>query len=112
MENVVSIWIGKTNSVNELNEYVKENYNEEGEMNSLFMKDFKIEFYDENFRESLFSIENNPFKLFSYSDFLIQHLGEIRIENNNSFIFIYNFSYDKSVLKSKNFKFIGSYDYQ
>lgn len=111
MENIVSIWIGITNSESKLNEYVKEKYTEEGEMKSSFMEDFKIDFYDENFRECLFSKDKISINQFSYSESFIEKINKIEMENCNSFILLYNFTYDKSVLKNKNFKFIGCFDY-
>lgn len=114
MYQAVSVWLGAFKSEKDFKEYVKEYYNEDGEMVSSFMKDFGIPFYDNQFFEAEF-ISNASLRdlitPLSYSDFFANYF--INISGNfNSVIAIYNFEYSNDVIEKDNVKFIHSFPYQ
>lgn len=113
-QNIVSIWLGKFNSKEEWREYLKEIYNESGDISSQFMNDFNISFYDNQFFESEFIINptmQNLIEPLSYSDFFKKNF--LNIENGiNVVIAIYNFEFSKNILNKNNVKFIDSFSYK
>lgn len=113
--NMVSLWVGKSESTIELKKYIKENYNDDGEMSSKFMEDFGIVYYDNQFIEVLFTAENNKnniFKDFSYSENFINVIDSKNFNDFNSYILLYNFDYEESKTESKNFSYLGTYKYR
>lgn len=111
-ENRVSVWTGKFNDKESLVKYLKESYDNDGDMTSTFMEEFKIEFYDVDLSEFLF-IENNDLSQlrgFSYSDSFIKNVVE-KVLDQNSFLVIYDFDYDLKNTYADKLKFIGSFDY-
>lgn len=111
-ENKVSVWIGKFNDKNDFQEYLEISYDDNGEMLSNFMKDFNIEFYDEDFSESIFleSSSLSELKNFSYSNSFVENvLGKAL--DYNSFFVLYDFDFDSNDNISGKLKFIGSFDY-
>lgn len=114
-ENKVSIWIGKSNSENDFQKYLKENYTDDGDFSSIFMNDFNIDYYDNQFKEVLFkenSSKKEVLKDFSYSENFIEKITGVNWEVNNSFVLLYNFEYDKTSLKSEVLNFVGVFDYR
>jgi|SRR6218665_640067 len=114
-ENKVSVWIGNFNSAAEFKKYVEEEYDDDGEMTSPFLTDFEIDYYDEDLKESVFSEDANKKELlegFSYSENFISKIPAGVLENSNSFLFLYNFEHDETVINKGKFSFIGTYDYQ
>lgn len=75
--NKVSIWIGKCLTAADFREYADEQYSEEGELTSTFMKEFKINFYDDQFKELLFKdgdTKKDVFNDFSYSENFMERI--------------------------------------
>ncbi|WP_284653523.1 immunity 22 family protein [Flavobacterium terrisoli] len=115
VNSIVSIWIGKHDSESEFKNYMQESYSDEGDLTSLFMKDFEIDFYDENFKEVMFKVandKNNIFQDFSYSENFIEKIPDKNWGEYNSYVLLFNFEYDKSVLNTDKFVFLGSYNYR
>jgi|APLak6261690433_1056193.scaffolds.fasta_scaffold35397_1 hypothetical protein len=111
-QNKVSIWIGRFNDRASLENYVRETYDDNGEMISDFMKDFDIDFYDEDLSEYDF-IENDnllQIKNFSYSNSFLHNVLE-KASNENGFKLLYDFEYSGKNTDSGKLKFIGSFDY-
>lgn len=52
--NKVSVWLGNFDSKREFGNYMEEQFDEEGDMTSVFMSDFEIEFIDSQFQEVLY----------------------------------------------------------
>lgn len=110
----VSIWIGKVNSDKELLSFTLEKYNEDGDMSSLFMESFGIDYYDEQKKEVLFETSSNKeriFNQFSYAENFIDKIEDKRWIDFNGFILLYDYQYKGKIEKENNFYFIGSYDY-
>lgn len=121
-EGIVSIWLGRFNTLEELQEYLQVGYS--GDVDfivSRFEKDFEIEYFDEEMREVNFLEEpthefsgilkgHSFFKgiVSSYTDLFEDELGG----EYNSSILLYNFDYKGSkteVTYRKNLlKFVGS----
>lgn len=125
-KNYVSLWLGTSKSKKSLDKYIKIKYTRDGDfVPSIFARDFKIERYDDDFREAKFYDEksNNIHELldgFSYSDVVVEYfkneIGEELAVPYNSVILLYNFNYDGMVEEIKNgteyFKFIGVTKYR
>ena len=115
----VSIWVCRFNNDSELQEYIKEEYNEDGDITSNFMNDFNIDYIDNQFQEVLFleSMNNNNnnnndlINPLSYSETFISNINIPLTYDINAVIAIYDFEYEEEV-QSKNQKFyLGSYSY-
>lgn len=114
-ENTVSLWVGNLNNAEELNEYVLETYDDDGDMTSPFITDFEIDYYDEDCREALFITSDDKyeiFKDFSYSQSFINEMTGINFGDYNCYILLYNYEYDESVKEKGNFRFIKVFTYQ
>lgn len=110
--NKVSIWIGEFSSKAFFEDYIALTYSEDGDITSRFMEDFKIEYYDEQFKESLFTNDKSKLRDFSYySKFYPKIINKID-SNINSFFLLYNFEYDSKNNKIDKMKFIGTFDYK
>lgn len=113
-QNKVSVWVGKSKSEKDLKNYMREHYDDDGEMRSAFTEDFQIEFYDTQFQEVLYQ-EDAPqeaLEAFSYYEDFGKDLPPINLKMNNSFVFLYNFNYDGSIQQAHGLKFLGSFDYE
>lgn len=99
----VSLWIGKTKSINDLNDFLEITYNEDGDyIASPFARVFKTGRYDDDFRESkyyehLLSDLNELLKGFTNYDIIMSRFENI-LENypiglSNAVILLYNFEY-------------------
>ena len=123
---IVSLWFGIFNSSDDFERYLKFEFNEDGDiLPSNFMRDFNIDYYDDDFKESEYynqSLRNIKEILtdFSYDDIIIPKfitiLGrELSIEIN-AVLALFNFQYngEPRISKNKNNKiqFIGSIEYE
>lgn len=110
--NKVSIWIGEFSSKDFFEDYIALTYSEDGDITSKFMKDFKIEYYDEQFKESLFTKDKDKLKDFSYASTFYPKIIDKIDSKINSFLLLYNFEYDSKNNKNDKMKFIGTFDYK
>ncbi|TCW39409.1 immunity protein 22 of polymorphic toxin system [Laceyella sacchari] len=118
----VSLFIGNSNSYEELQKYVLVSYTEDGDsIPSKFEKDFGIEYYNEDFREvEFYSQSSNDLRFllegFSYSEEIVPEFinicGERLDQEVNSVILLYDFQYDGKVDKANQFKFLGTVQYK
>lgn len=118
-KNKVSIWLGKFQSNDFLERYLDIDYSEEHDdeyLASIFARQFKIEYYDEDFQEAYFS-DASPIgwkeliEPISYSETFIDEIPD-RFDDKNSVIALYNFHYQGDVKESAEVIFIGSFDYE
>ncbi len=110
-ENVVSIWIGNFKSENEFAEFVKEQYDDEGDLlPSTFMKMFRIDYIDSDSQEILFqeNLSKEDLLQASYAETFINKMGNI---SGNSIVLLYDFCYTGQVKEAENLYFIGTFDY-
>ncbi|PIE84696.1 MAG: hypothetical protein CSA07_01145 [Bacteroidia bacterium] len=108
----VSVWLGSFDNEEQLNAYVEEQFDEEGNVSSAFMRDFGIDFIDSQFQEVLFSreLKRDDIAPASYSESFLDEIA-VDFSRYNSLILLYNFSYDKTVDRVGRLAFIGVYDY-
>jgi len=99
-EGYIAVWLGRFESYDEFEEYIKVHYEYEDDknINSQFEKDFDLEFYDRDIVEfsMLENKENKIEKLFegsSYLDSFIQKLDITEILPFNVIIRIYDYKY-------------------
>lgn len=124
-EAVVSIWLGSFNCYEDLQKYIEVKYTEDGDsIDSKFEKDFKIDYYDEDFREVNFLEKSSDSFTYilqehSYFNSIISNYTKCsndKLERTyNSVILVYNFSYEEKVKEiqdsNKLIEFIGSVEY-
>jgi len=113
MNNKVSIWIGHISDNETLNDYIKERYTDQGDMSSLFMNSYHIDFIDNQFQEVLFLKENVTLQTLiaplSYSEFFTHKLT---LDTKDNFIIaVYNFEYTGEILNDEISRFSGVYEY-
>ncbi|MUV03842.1 hypothetical protein GN157_08990 [Flavobacterium rakeshii] len=114
-ENKVSVWVGWLNNQEQFKNYIKVDYNDDGDMVSDFMSDFDIEYYDEQFQEALFNIsgvKSDIFKDFSYIENFFINIPAQDFSVLNSFILLYNFNFTAEVKNTDNFNFLGTFNYR
>jgi Immunity protein 22 len=124
-QGIVSLWLGKAKSSDELEQALQVFYSEDGDFNgSEFTRGFQIDFYDENFKESDFFEENKNsleslLEGFSYDSTVIARFSTIiesLKEGFNAVMLLYNFRYDATAFEWQNgevyFKFVGAVSYE
>lgn len=121
-EGFVSLFIGHSNSYDELQNYILVSYSEDGDaIPSQFEKDFNIDYHDEDFREVEFYDEPSDdlrvlLEGFSYDEEIIPKIIEICSERlnqeANSVILLYNFQYHGNVNEANQFRFLGTIQYR
>ena len=111
-ENKVSIWFGKFDTQEQFYDFIKETYDDEGDMHSSFMQSFGIDFIDNQFQETLFDngINKSKLKPASYSESFIDRIT-IDFSNYNCIILLYNFVYDGLIKKANSMDFYGVLNY-
>jgi len=127
-EGIVSLWVGKIDSEEDLEIYVEIPYSEDEDdeeiHTSKFGENFKISYYDEDFIESKYcKFISKELKALlvghSYDDIIISRFlnlcgGEL-LEESNAIILLYNFQYDGKVKKFDDgkirFEYLGSVQY-
>jgi len=124
-EGVVSIWLGKSDSIKDFQQYLQANYSEEGNyINSKFEQDFDIDCFDEDLREMNYLEDpSNSFSLIvsnhSYCESIISnYLKKLDDELDMEYdciILLYDFDYMGNIKevshKGISIKFIGPCDY-
>lgn len=112
-ENKISFWAGNFKSEDELNDFMQEQFTDDGDMYSEFMTAFKIDFIDNQFQEVFYSenLSKNDLKSLSYSESFLDQLPE-NFQKYNGIIAIYNFEYAGEVSSANGVDFIGVYDYE
>lgn len=117
VECCVSLWVGNTESDEKLLDYVSINYDEDDDDYgySQFMKDFCIDYLDEDFMERIFfDKKTDSLKELlsgcSYEDKVIPEFEKIFISGKkfNSAILIYDMDYDGNINKNCRFEFAGT----
>lgn len=122
--NYVSIWLARFDCYEELREYIQEVYTDDGDQESQFMKDFMINYYDEDFREADFLEEGSSsfselLKDYSYYKSIISNYTNCKSDKlkraYNSVILLYDYKYEGEVNKkeysNKIIEFIGGTEY-
>jgi Immunity protein 22 len=122
---IVSLWLCRANSSDELDEVLQVFYSEDGDFEgSEFTKGFHIDFYDENFKESEFYEKSNDsleslLEGFSYEDVIVSRFSEAvgsLKESFNAVMLLYNFRYDSDVFnwqyRAIDFQFFGAISYE
>jgi Immunity protein 22 len=122
----VSLWIGKSRSANDLKDFLRITYNEDGDyIPSPFACGFRTGRYDDDFREAKYYEQyltqlSEISKDFSYYNIIMPKFEKI-IKNNinepfNAVIFLYNFEYNeiqKNYTDSINsFNYVGAVEYK
>jgi len=124
-EGVVSIWLGKSSSIREFQQYLQAYYTEEDNfVDAKFQQDFDIQCFDEDLKEmdyleqssNSFSliISNHSFCESIISNYIDKFDNKMDIEYNCA-ILLYDFDYMGGVKESNHkglvVKFIGAIDY-
>jgi hypothetical protein len=99
----VSLWVGQADSAASLDEYLKVEFSEDGDViPSVFAKEFVIKSYDEDFREArVWDVPSCSLRDlltgFSYDDIIIPKFtklcGPSLASDANTVIVLYNFEY-------------------
>jgi hypothetical protein len=112
--NKVSIWVGKFGSKNDFNKFIAEQYDENGNCSSVFMKEFEMDFIDCDFQESVFT-DNGLTKEYlmraSYIETFIDKIDDALL-TGNSIIMLYDFEYSGKIQAKNSVNFIGTYEYK
>ncbi|MFB2538677.1 MULTISPECIES: immunity 22 family protein [unclassified Acinetobacter] len=119
-ENMISIWYGTFDQEQQFLDYLDIDY--ENDIDSQFMQDFAIDYYDEDLSESNFNVEHQPFFLqqirqHSYGNTFSKQLEQdisllIEPSKFNAVFLIYDF--DARNLKSNSItklNFLGCYSF-
>lgn len=125
MKNDVSLWLGNFGDFDEVENYTKLMYNDDGDsIPSVFEKEFKLGYYDRSLIEKdwIPEAEDDIKELlvdFSYDDQLIKQFNDIQLNSKyNTIILIYNYNYEKDGLAVNSvdkdeytLQFIGTAEY-
>ncbi|MBR0606357.1 immunity 22 family protein [Bacillus safensis] len=125
MKNDVSLWLGNFGDFDEVENYTKVMYNDDGDsIPSVFEKEFKLGYYDRSLIEKdwIPEAEDDIKELlvdFSYDDQLIKQFNDIQLNSKyNTIILIYNYNYEKDGLAVNSvdkdeytLQFIGTVEY-
>ena len=110
----VSLWVGSFNSREDLDDFIGEVYDDEGDVSSVFIDVFKLDYVDSQFQEVYFyedkSNKEEIFDGFSYVESFINSIPEINWSQKNTVLLLYNFEYSKKNSHEK-MEFIGAYDF-
>ncbi|MBC6972212.1 immunity 22 family protein [Bacillus sp. Xin] len=123
---MASLWLGTSQSLNQLQKYVDMEYTEDGDsIDSKFGMNFGFGYYDEDQIEIMFYEEakihiEEVLQDFSYSEIIIPRFKDLMkrvdVEDNiNSVIVLYDFQYDaekaKDTYEGLEFIFVGAVSY-
>jgi hypothetical protein len=113
MENTVSIWFGKFETEKQFNEFMKEAYDDEGDVHSPFMDAFGISFIEHDLQEILFDENMNKSKIeaASYSETFLDKV-EIDFSKYNCIVLLYDFNYNGLIKNANNMGFYGVLNYE
>lgn len=112
-QNKVSIWFGKFKTESEFDDFIKKNYDEDGNsIPSSFMKVFEIDRYDEDFQEAFYdnAMDESSFEELSYAETFSDKI-KIDFSACNCVILLYDFNYKGPIKKTANLFFYGALDY-
>lgn len=110
----VSIWFGKFPSQQAFDDYLALEYDEEGDATSPFLKDFDIEYLDEDFQEVSFEegvTIQKALEGFSYIEYFVHAIPDVNSEFN-SFLLAYYEAYQGEVKETEHMQFIGVFDFK
>jgi hypothetical protein len=109
----VSIWFGNFETEEQFNEFIKERYDDEGDMHSEFADAFHIGFIDNQFQETLYDEDLNRAKLepASYSESFLDRI-DVDYSKYNSVVLLYGFEYKGTVNKTEQIDFMGTFLYE
>lgn len=114
-QNKVSLWIGNVPSEDELNNFMMEVFDDEGDSSSKFMEAFRIDYIDNQFQEVFFyedlQTKEEVFDGFSYIESFIDEISEVDWSEKNSIILLYNFEYNNEVKSSQGLDFIKVFNF-
>jgi len=119
-KNIVSVWLGNFDSQGEFEEFIAEEYSEDGDVTSHFMKSFNIDFIDNQFQEVIFLDQpsgtiQNLIRPLSYSETFVHNFESVPIEKYNCIVALYNFEYvgatEIATIKPP-LDFIGNFTYK
>ena len=110
--NKVSVWLGNFDSEEQFNKYIEEQFDEEGDMTSVFMSDFEIEFIDSQFQEVLYddNLKKETIMSTSYSESFLDCITA-DFSKYNCIVLLYDFNYQGKVKNTDKMIFVGVYDY-
>ena len=113
-DNVVSIWFGNFETEEKFQEFIAEEYDDEGDVLSAFTTSFCIDYIDEDFQETLFQkvITIDDLSQFSYAESFIDKINEDILRQSNCVIFVYDYNYSGTIKSNNNLNFIGAYKYK
>lgn len=111
-ENIVSIWFGNYETEEQFNEFIKETYDDEGNMHSGFMDAFGIDFIDNQFQETLYDkcLSLSNLEPASYSESFLDKI-KVDFSKYNCVVLLYGFDYKGAVDKTENLDFFGKLSY-
>ena len=111
--NKVSVQLGNFDSEREFDNYMEEQFDEEGDMTSVFMSDFEIEFIDSQFQEVLYddNLKKENLMSASYSESFLNCITT-DFSKYNCIVLLYNFNYQGKVKNTDKMTFVGVYDYR
>ncbi|MEO0838325.1 MAG: immunity 22 family protein [Cyanobacteria bacterium J06643_5] len=119
----VSLWLGKTNSPESLENILQIFYSEDGDFEgSVFTRAFGINFYDDDFREAEFLEESynnidNLLEDFSYDNIIIPRFSAVISplqQRFNTVVLLFNFRYSGTIEEWEEtvyLKYFGSVSY-
>ncbi len=118
---VVSLWIGKLENTESFNSYFEHNYSKDGNfIPSSFIKDFKIDYFDEDLMEIQYlKQKNNQLENIlngcSHDKIIIPKfsklVGKQLKKKMNTMILLYNFQYIGKINETKKMKYMGCVKY-
>ena len=110
--NKVSVWLGNFDSKREFGNYMEEQFDEEGDMTSVFMSDFAIEFIDSQFQEVLYddNLKKENLMSASYSESFLDCITA-DFSKYNCIVLLYDFNYHGTAQNTDKMIFVGVYDY-
>ena len=114
MKSVVSIWIGNFESEEKFTDFIQEQYDEEGDLQtSSFMEVFEIDDIDHDFQEVLFhkNLSKDDIAQASYAESFIDRINDNSL-TGNCVLLLYDFNYKGKVQTSNGFHFIGTFEYE
>lgn len=111
--NIVSIWTGHFPGKERLDSYMREEYDDEGDMTSEFMASYGIDFIDNQFQEvQCLSEHINRETLIGPLSYSASFIDQVHIPpGTNSVIALYDFEYTGAIETDKYTKFIGTFSY-
>lgn len=121
-ENIVSVWIGRFQSIDDLLEFVDFDYDQDGNSSNLFCEESGINWFDHDSQEANFIGQKDLSDALrghswieTFENELMKVLSKISRDSFNSIFLLYDFCYNPEFADPKEnsqLKFIGSFDFQ